>query len=122
MTRKLCFTMLSTALSFTLSGLSVLAADTSVQQQPAPAQAQKLSPSQESVTPYEHQIGRQELKSKLDKHQVVLVDALGPKYFLRAHIPGSLMIPFEDVDTKGFAQKLLPNKNAEIIVYCMSHT
>lgn len=62
-------------------------------------------------------IDRTALKSKLDgKEPVVLVEALPPRYFADAHLPGALNIPHDQVDA--LAPGLLPDKDAEIVVYC----
>lgn len=58
-----------------------------------------------------------ELKAKLDKHEkVTLVEALEPKYFKLCHLPGAIRIT--DVDSH--ITKKLPDKSAEIVVYCMN--
>lgn len=59
-------------------------------------------------------IWRDELKSKLKK--VTVVEALPPRYFEDAHLPGAINIPHEQVET--LAPTLLPDKDAEIVVYC----
>ena len=62
-------------------------------------------------------ISREEIKAELDASKpVTLVDALPEKYFALSHIPNSINIPFDQSDK---AEALLPNKKAEIIVYCM---
>ncbi len=66
-------------------------------------------------------IARDELKAKLDRgDDVVVVEALPPRYFEDAHLPGAINIPHEEVET--LAPKLLPDKAAEIVVYCASQT
>jgi rhodanese-related sulfurtransferase len=62
-------------------------------------------------------IDRAALKAKLDgKEAVILVEALPPRYFADAHLPGALNIPHDQVDA--LAPRLLPDKDAEIVVYC----
>jgi len=62
-------------------------------------------------------ITRDELKTKLDRgERVVLVEALPPKYFLDQHLPGAINLPHDQVDA--LAPALLPDKGAEIVVYC----
>lgn len=62
-------------------------------------------------------IDRIALKAKLDrKEPIVLVEALPPRYFADAHLPGALNIPHDQVDS--LAPRLLPDKHAEIVVYC----
>ena len=58
-----------------------------------------------------------ELTSKLDDGEpLVLVEALGPQYYEQAHLPGAINIPHTQVDE--LAASLLPDKEAEIVVYC----
>jgi rhodanese-related sulfurtransferase len=62
-------------------------------------------------------ISRDELKAKLDRgERVVLVEALPAKYYLDKHLPGAINIPHDQVDV--LAPNLLPDKGAEIVVYC----
>ena len=62
-------------------------------------------------------ITRDELKGRLDRgERIVLVEALPAKYYLHAHLPGALNIPHDQVDA--LAPTLLPDKAAEIVVYC----
>ena len=62
-------------------------------------------------------ISREELKGKLDRGEaVVLVETLGPAYFEDAHLPGAINIPHTEVDE--LAPGLLPDKTAQIVVYC----
>lgn len=61
-------------------------------------------------------ISREELKARLDRGEVILVETLGPKYYEDAHLPGAINIPHTEVD--GLAPKLLPDKAAQIVVYC----
>ena len=63
-----------------------------------------------------HLISRSDLKKKIDTRQVTVVEALPPKYFNDKHLPGALNLPHDQVAT--LAPKLLPNKAAEIVVYC----
>ena len=61
-------------------------------------------------------ISTRDLKSKLDRKEVTVVETLAPEPYREAHIPGALNIPPERI--KELAPELLPNKNAEIIAYC----
>ena len=62
-------------------------------------------------------ISREELKGKLDRGQsVVVVETLGPAYYEDAHLPGAINIPHTEVDE--LAPKLLPDKAAQVVVYC----
>lgn len=62
-------------------------------------------------------ISRQALQTKLASHQPpLLVEALGSAYFADAHLPGAINIPPDQVDR--LAPRLLPDLDAEIVVYC----
>jgi rhodanese-related sulfurtransferase len=60
-----------------------------------------------------------ELRAKLEAgEELILVEALGPAYYEEAHLPGAINIPHEQVDE--LAPSLLPDKQAQIVVYCAS--
>lgn len=62
-------------------------------------------------------ITRDDLKAKLDRGEpVTIVEALPEPYYRKAHLPGALLLPHDQVDA--LAPTLLPDKNAEIVVYC----
>jgi rhodanese-related sulfurtransferase len=62
-------------------------------------------------------IGREALKAKLDRGEAIsIVEALPEMYYRRAHLLGAINIPVEQVPE--LAARLLPDKNAEIVVYC----
>ena len=62
-------------------------------------------------------ITRDELKTKLDsRKKITLVEALPEKYYRHAHLPGAINIPHDEVDA--LAPGMLPDKSAEIVVYC----
>ena len=64
-------------------------------------------------------ITREELRNKLIlREEVVLVEALPEKYWMESHLPGALQMDHDEVTEK--AQQLLPDKEAEIVVYCAS--
>jgi rhodanese-related sulfurtransferase len=59
-----------------------------------------------------------ELKAKLDRgDDFVLVEALSRPHYESSHLPGAINLPYEFVDD---ADKVLPNKRTEIVVYCMN--
>lgn len=63
-------------------------------------------------------IKRDELKAKMDRgDDFVLVDVLGPGHYESSHLPGAINLPYEYVDE---AEKILPNKETEVIVYCVN--
>ena len=64
------------------------------------------------------EISREELKAKMDRgDSFVLVEALSRRHYEMSHLPGAINLPYEFVDE---AEKVLPAKGAEIIVYCMN--
>ncbi len=66
----------------------------------------------------ERTITREELGAKTERgDDFVLVDAPSPRYYEGAHLPGAVNLPLESI---GEAYNVLPNKGAEIVVYCMS--
>jgi rhodanese-related sulfurtransferase len=66
-------------------------------------------------------ISRDELKAKIDRHDnFLLVETLPATAYHHAHIPGAINVPPESVTS--LASQVLPDKNAEIVVYCASPT
>jgi rhodanese-related sulfurtransferase len=66
-------------------------------------------------------IERDELKRKMDGGEgFVLVETLAPVAYAHAHLPGAVNLPPDRV--RELAPTLLPDKGAEIIVYCSSPT
>jgi rhodanese-related sulfurtransferase len=66
-------------------------------------------------------ITRDELKAKLDRgDDFVLVEALPPPTYRDGHIQGAINLP--PIQVRELAPKRLPNKAAEIVVYCASPT
>ncbi len=63
-------------------------------------------------------ITREELKQKMDRgDDFVLVDALSEEHYRSSDLPGAVNLPYEFVDE---AEGLLPDKGAEIVVFCMN--
>jgi len=66
-------------------------------------------------------ISRDELKQKIDrKEDFLLVETLPATAYHHQHLPGAINLPPESVTT--LATQLLPDKRAEIVVYCASAT
>jgi rhodanese-related sulfurtransferase len=63
-------------------------------------------------------IDRNTLQAKLG--QVTLAEALTEKYYRDGHLPGAKHLPHDQV--RELAPGLLPDKSAEIVVYCASRT
>ena len=62
-------------------------------------------------------ITRDDLQALLIHHgRPVLVEALGAAFYADAHIPGAINIPPGQVER--LASKLIPNRDAPIVVYC----
>ena len=62
-------------------------------------------------------ISTEALRAKLSaQERVVLVEALGGGFFADAHLPGAINVPASDVDR--LAPSLLPDIEADIVVYC----
>jgi rhodanese-related sulfurtransferase len=66
-------------------------------------------------------ISRNDLKGKMDRgDDFTLVETLPEAAYHHAHLPGAINLPPDRV--KELAPQLLPDKSAEIIVYCSSPT
>jgi rhodanese-related sulfurtransferase len=66
-------------------------------------------------------ISRDELKQKMDRGEnFLLVETLPATAFQHAHLPGAINLPPDQ--TSELAPKLLPDPNAEIVIYCASET
>lgn len=66
-------------------------------------------------------ISRNELKEKIDRgDNFVLVETLAPTAYEHAHLPGAINMPPDQI--RQLAAKLLPDKSADIVVYCASPT
>jgi len=69
----------------------------------------------------EFEVTRDELKRKIDrKEHFFLVESQAPMQYDDAHLPGAVNVPSGRVT--GLASSLLPEKDAEIIVYCSGPT
>jgi rhodanese-related sulfurtransferase len=66
-------------------------------------------------------VTREELKGKMDGGEsFTLVETLAEVAYQHEHLPGAINLPPERV--RELAPTLLPDKRAEIIVYCSSPT
>ena len=66
-------------------------------------------------------ITREELVRRMNgTSALVLVEALPEKYYRDWHLPGARHLPHDQV--RGLAATVLPQKTAEIVVYCASET
>ncbi|NJM33504.1 MAG: rhodanese-like domain-containing protein [Rhodomicrobium sp.] len=66
-------------------------------------------------------ITREDLLQRLSAPQrPLLIEALPERYFRDGHLPGALHMPHDKVSE--LAARLLPDKAAEVVVYCASAT
>lgn len=62
-------------------------------------------------------ITREDLKAKLDRgDDFVLVETLPEEQYRHAHLPGAVNLPPDRVEE--LAPELLPDEDADIVVYC----
>ena len=62
----------------------------------------------------------EEVLRKIDDGDAfVLVDALAPMVYAHSHLPGAINLPPSDIDPASVAKRI-PDRNAEIVVYCSS--
>jgi rhodanese-related sulfurtransferase len=66
-------------------------------------------------------ISRDELREKIDRRdQFLLIETLPETAYHHVHLPGAINLPPDKLTE--LAPTLLPDKNAEIVVYCASPT
>ena len=66
-------------------------------------------------------ISRDELKGKIERgDKFQLLETLPPTAYAHAHLPGAVNLPPDRVSE--MAPALLPDKAAEIVVYCANPT
>ncbi len=66
-------------------------------------------------------ISREELKQKIDRgDRFVLVETLPDYMYRQGHLPGAVNLPPTRV--KELAATVLPDKGADVVVYCASPT
>jgi len=62
-------------------------------------------------------ISREELRDKIDRgDDFVLVETLPAMAYHSAHLPGAINLPPDEVSKRAY--QVLPNKDADIVVYC----
>jgi rhodanese-related sulfurtransferase len=62
----------------------------------------------------------EELERGIEGRSLVLVEALARPYYDRGHLPGARALPLEGLQEN--AARVLPDKTAEIVVYCSGPT
>jgi len=66
-------------------------------------------------------ISRNELREKIDRgDSFVLLETLPATAYQHVHLPGAINMPPDKVTQ--MAAELLPNKHADIVVYCANPT
>jgi rhodanese-related sulfurtransferase len=66
-------------------------------------------------------VSQAELKAWLDRGEpLTLVETLPPPAYRSGHIPGAINLP--PIQVRDLAPKRLPDKSANIVVYCASPT
>lgn len=66
-----------------------------------------------------HKINAQEAKARMEKNQsAVILDVRTKEEYNQKHIPRAVLLPLQQLSEK--APKAIPDKNAEILVYCRS--
>lgn len=63
-------------------------------------------------------IGKEELKLRMDRGSVTVVDVLSRKSFDDLHIKGSIWIPFDQIEMNGW--EILDRKKA-VVTYCANY-
>lgn len=63
-------------------------------------------------------ISQKEAKDILDNRNATLVDVRTPGEFAQGYIPGAMLLPLDRLAID--SSKKLPDKDAEILVYCLS--
>lgn len=79
--------------------------------------ASQVKPAQPPSVP---EISRDELRRRLRDPSLTIVDVLPASSYAEAHIPDAINIPLEDLRDR--ARELLPDFNADIVVYCGKFT
>lgn len=65
------------------------------------------------------QITAEKAKNIMDSgEECVILDVREQDEFDEGHIPGAILIPYTEISVK--AEEMLPDKNAQILVYCRS--
>ena len=66
------------------------------------------------------EISREELRRRLHDPAFILVDVLPSDAYVAGHIPGALSLPLTEIPTH--AREVLPDRTADITVYCAKFT
>lgn len=66
------------------------------------------------------EIGRDELHARLHDPSLTIVDVLAEITYENGHIEGAISLPLADLESR--AAEILPDRGADIAVYCASNT
>ena len=61
-----------------------------------------------------------EIRRRIDDPDFVLVDVLSRESFVNGHIPGARSLPLAEIPTR--AAEVLPDRTADVVVYCSKPT
>ena len=65
------------------------------------------------------QLTAEQAKARMDSgDEVIILDVRTPEEYAQGHIPGAVLLPVSNITSD--ALELLPDKSAEILVYCRS--
>jgi len=88
-------------------------------EKPMEKPAASASASQSAAGAQYHKISPQEAKERMDKNaKVIILDVRTKGEYAEGHIKNAILVPNESIGTE--PPKELPDKNAEILVYCRS--
>ena len=77
-----------------------------------------VGPAIERKTVVDITISREEIQEKMNRgDDFVLVEALPEEAFHNAHLPGAVNLPIKSIWEE--AEGVLPDKDTEIVVYCL---
>jgi rhodanese-related sulfurtransferase len=80
-----------------------------------------LSPTVSTPVSVPLEISVEELATRLNgSNPPAVAEILGPQHFTSGHLPGAINLPLEGFGEN--AVRALPNKSADIVVYCASAT
>ena len=64
-------------------------------------------------------ITRKELKDKIaDNDDFILIEVLKPEHYRKMHLPGAINIPIDEGLFEENVEKLVPNKEKTVVLYC----
>jgi rhodanese-related sulfurtransferase len=79
-----------------------------------------MSSSTTTLATFPTPISHEELIARRRERGLVLVDVLPKESYAEAHLPGAISLPLDEIPER--APMVLPDRSAEIVVYCGSLT